>query len=112
MKLLRSNLFKGLLILFAAFVCRSYLIRFIEPNYTATTRLTTGLFIIFIGAFYVIRSTAKIIESTTEVLSHRTRLAGGLLQSLGTAFPDMILGISAALISLRFVEKDYRGKWD
>lgn len=56
--------------------------------------------ILGIGAFYLLSSSAKIIEETTEVLSERTKLAGGLLQSLGTAFPDMILGIVAAIISL------------
>ncbi|MCX6719582.1 MAG: hypothetical protein NTV36_00505 [Candidatus Staskawiczbacteria bacterium] len=55
----------------------------------------------------MLKGTAKIIEETTGALSHKTKLAGGLLQSLGTAFPDMILGIVAALISLRLVSTNY-----
>jgi len=60
-----------------------------------------------VGAFFLLRSSAKIIEETTEVLSERTQLAGGLLQSLGTAFPDMILGIVAALVSVSLRSTDY-----
>ncbi len=56
------------------------------------------MFIIGIG--YVFRSTANVIEETTDVLSRRTKLAGGLLQSFGTAFPDMVIGVVAALLSL------------
>jgi len=63
--------------------------------------------ILMVGAFYLLRHSAKIIEETTEVLSERTKLAGGLLQSLGTAFPDMILGIVAALVSVSLRESDY-----
>lgn len=64
------------------------------------------IFILSVGVFYLLSSSAKIIEETTEVLSERTKLAGGLLQSLGTAFPDMILGIVAALISLNLRSSD------
>jgi hypothetical protein len=63
--------------------------------------------ILTVGAFYLLRNSAKVIEETTEVLSERTKLAGGLLQSLGTAFPDMILGIVAALVSVRLQNTDY-----
>lgn len=63
--------------------------------------------ILIVGAFYLLRHSAKIIEETTEVLSERTKLAGGLLQSLGTAFPDMILGIVAALVSVGLRDTDY-----
>lgn len=62
--------------------------------------------ILSVGVFYLLSSSAKIIEETTEILSERTKLAGGLLQSLGTAFPDMILGIVAALISLNLRSTD------
>ena len=40
---------------------------------------------------------AKIIEETTSVLKDKICLAGGLLQAIGTAFPDMIIGIVAAI---------------
>ncbi|MBI3954961.1 hypothetical protein HY338_00830 [Candidatus Gottesmanbacteria bacterium] len=63
--------------------------------------------IILIGAFFLLRTSAKIIEETTEVLSERTKLAGGLLQSLGTAFPDLILGIVAAIVSINLRSTDF-----
>ena len=47
------------------------------------------------------------IEETTDVLKDRTKLAGGLLQAFGTAFPDMVIGIVAALISLQVRNTDY-----
>ena len=55
---------------------------------------------------YVIFSTAHIIEETTGVLKNRTGLAGGLLQSLGTAFPDMVIGVTAAIMSLSVAATD------
>src|SRR5258706_1992266 len=65
------------------------------------------LFVLIFGAFYVLKGSADIIEETTDILSHKTKLAGGLLQSIGTAFPDMILGIIAALVSLNLRESNY-----
>ncbi len=70
-------------------------------------QVSSLVLIISIGAFFLLRSSAKIIEETTEILSERTKLAGGLLQSLGTAFPDMILGIVAAIVSLNLRSVDY-----
>lgn len=69
-------------------------------------QIASIVLILGVGVFYLLSSSAKIIEETTEVLSERTKLAGGLLQSLGTAFPDMILGIVAALISLNLRSTD------
>jgi len=60
-----------------------------------------------IGIVYVFRGTAKVIEETTDVLKDRTKLAGGFLQSFGTAFPDMIIGVMAAVLSLQVVGTDY-----
>ncbi len=62
--------------------------------------------ILVTGAFFLLRKSAQLIEETTEVLSERTSLAGGLLQSLGTAFPDMILGVVAAIVSLQLRSSD------
>ncbi|MFH0834067.1 MAG: hypothetical protein V2A63_01605 [Patescibacteria group bacterium] len=67
-----------------------------------------GIILIFgIGIGYVFRGTAKVIEETTDVLQDRTRLAGGLLQAFGTAFPDMVIGVVAAAISLQVRDLDY-----
>ncbi len=62
--------------------------------------------IFVIGIGFVFRGTANIIEETTEVLKDRTGLAGGFLQSFGTAFPDMIIGVTAAVLSLSVRESD------
>ncbi len=64
-------------------------------------------FVIFILGIFVLVQTAEIIEETTGVLSERTKIAGGLLQSFGTAFPDMVLGIVAAVMSLSVMKSDY-----
>jgi hypothetical protein len=66
-----------------------------------------SIVIIFgIGIIFVFRGTANIIEETTDVLKDRTGLAGGFLQSFGTAFPDMIIGVTAAVLSLSVRESD------
>ncbi len=70
-------------------------------------QLGSLIVILLSGTFFLLRASAKIIEETTEVLSERTKLAGGLLQSLGTAFPDMILGIVAAIVSVNLRSTDY-----
>ncbi|NTV40673.1 MAG: hypothetical protein HGA61_00125 [Candidatus Moranbacteria bacterium] len=62
--------------------------------------------IFVIGIVFVFRGTANIIEETTDVLKDRTGLAGGFLQSFGTAFPDMIIGVTAAILSLSVRESD------
>ena len=58
------------------------------------------------GIGYVFRGTAKVIEETTDVLKDRTKLAGGFLQAFGTAFPDMVIGVVAAFISLQVRSTD------
>jgi len=61
----------------------------------------------WIGIGYIFRGTANVIEETTDVLKDRTKLAGGLLQSFGTAFPDMVIGVMAAFLSLQARDTDY-----
>lgn len=70
-------------------------------------QLGSVIVILYIGAVFLLRASAKVIEETTEILSERTKLAGGLLQSLGTAFPDMVLGIVAAIVSVNLRATDY-----
>ncbi|MBI2426663.1 MAG: hypothetical protein HYV34_02350 [Candidatus Kerfeldbacteria bacterium] len=65
------------------------------------------LLIFGVGIAYVFRGTAKTIEETTDVLKDRTKLAGGFLQAFGTAFPDMVIGVVAALASLQVRDTDY-----
>ena len=84
-------------------------------KFYAADRLLAGAWwwqaLIIVGIFaagfgYVFRGTADVIEETTAVLKDRTGLAGGLLQAFGTAFPDMIIGIVAAILSLQVRSTD------
>lgn len=68
-----------------------------------------SILITFILGIWVLRGTADIIEETTEVLSEKTGIAGGVLQAFGTAFPDMVLGVVAALVSLSIRATDLVG---
>jgi hypothetical protein len=106
MRIFKSQLLNifGLIAL-AAFL-RFFLTPYLElPN--RLEKLGISILILFFGAVYIIRGTAKVIEETTDVLKDRTRLAGGFLQSFGTAFPDMVLGIVAATLSLQARSVDY-----
>lgn len=107
MKILKSQFSYFLLLIAGALVLRFVLDRLLEEGNPSLLRLAGAFLIILFGTFFVLKGTAKIIEETTGVLSHRTKLAGGVLQSFGTAFPDMVLGIVAAVVSLRVVKSDY-----
>lgn len=102
----KNKLYFFVLLLGVASIVRFILTPFLN-NDSVILQLGNIMVILFVGAFFLLRSSAKIIEETTEVLSERTKLAGGLLQSLGTAFPDMILGIVAALVSVSLRSTDY-----
>ena len=73
---------------------------------TILLKIFAILIIFIVGIVFVFRGTANIIEETTDVLKDRTGLAGGFLQSFGTAFPDMIIGVTAAILSLSVRESD------
>ncbi|OGZ78800.1 MAG: hypothetical protein A2358_04405 [Candidatus Staskawiczbacteria bacterium RIFOXYB1_FULL_37_44] len=107
MKILKSPVFQLFTFVAGSLILRFILEQFIDEHYGFWIRIISIIIILLFGALFVLKGTAKIIEETTGVLSHKTKLAGGLLQSLGTAFPDMILGIVAALISLRLINTDY-----
>ena len=74
-----------------------------QNNYATVVAIS----ILSLGAIYALPKSASLIESATEILSQKTDLAAGLLQSLGTAFPDMILGVTAAILSLRILATDH-----
>jgi len=92
----------------AAGIIRLGLLPLIESEISDLLKLTLAVIILGFGAFVVLKKAADVIEETTEVLSERTKLASGLLQSLGTAFPDMALGVVAAMISLQTRETNYQ----
>lgn len=65
------------------------------------------LIVLGVVGIYLIQQTAGVIEKTTGVLKDRTGLAGGLLQAVGTAFPDMVIGVVSAILSLQAAATDY-----
>lgn len=106
MKILKHRVVYILVLLAVASIMRFFLAGFLK-NDLVWVKLAASITILVIGASFVLKGTAKIIEETTEVLHERTKLAGGLLQSFGTAFPDMALGIIAAIVSLQLRSTDY-----
>jgi Ca2+/Na+ antiporter len=101
MKFTHNRLQFLLILIISALIMRFGFGIFLSEEYISLVRIISVILILGIGAVFTLRGTAKIIEETTEVLHERTHLAGGLLQSFGTAFPDMVLGIVAAVISLQ-----------
>ncbi len=97
---------KLLILLSSAIFLRFGLLHFLESENLAI-KIIALIAILSIGALFSLKKSAEIIEESTEVLSEKTKLAGGLLQSLGTAFPDMILGVTAAFVSLNLRHTDY-----
>lgn len=94
-------------LLLVATSLRFIFLSFLAPSQPLYLQILGIVVILLLGTIFVLTRSAEIIEATTEVLSEKTKLAGGLLQSLGTAFPDMILGVSAAFISMQLRETNY-----
>lgn len=103
---MKSPLFSVFLFTLVAMGLQWGLSPFLESVYSDLIRVTIGIAIVLLGIIFVLPKIASTIEETTDVLSRRTSIASGLLQALGTAFPDMLLGIIAAFISLRYVQTD------
>ncbi len=106
MKLLKNHFLSALVLVLVAAALRFILVSYSDAEFGLGVRLVTILVIFSLGAAYVLQGAANIVEETTNILSKRTKLAGGFLQSFGTAFPDMALGVAAAFISLRFSTSD------
>lgn len=107
MNIFRNRFAKIFILIATALLMRFFFLQFVGEENDTFIRVISIILMLAVGAFFVLKEIAEIIEETTEVLSKRTKIASGLLQSLGTAFPDMILGIMSAIISLRFVKTDY-----
>lgn len=103
---MKNKTLKIIILLVSGIFLRFFLMPVLEGDFSTVYKFISIILILVIGAVYTLRGAANIIEETTDVLSEKTKLAGGLLQSLGTAFPDMVLGIVAALVSLRAVSSD------
>jgi len=100
-----NNLLKILWWLALGLAIRLWLQPNLEVNGSGVMMWITILIIIVAGV-YLILQTAEVIEKTTGVLKDRTGLAGGLLQALGTAFPDMVIGVVSAILSLQVASTD------
>ncbi len=107
MRLADQYIVKVIAVTVAAVFLKYFLTDFIRSEFSTAVRLCAIVAVLAIGIGFIIRHVVAIIEGTTEVLQHRTGLSGGLLQSFGTALPDMIIGIAAALMSVRFASSDY-----
>lgn len=104
----QNRLFQIVLFVLLALVLRYWLVGEVllgTESRVVQLLAIAGMFVVGIG--YIFRGTAKVIEETTDVLKDRTGLAGGFLQALGTAFPDMIIGVMAAIVSLQVRDSDY-----
>lgn len=103
----KNRLFFVAILFLLALAVKFGLVPFLAEDMPVWIKILSASIILAVGAGFVITGTAKIIEETTEVLHERTHLAGGLLQSFGTAFPDMVLGIVAAIVSLKLRDSNY-----
>jgi hypothetical protein len=79
----------------------------LNGDFSSWLKIITIFAIFYFGIRIVFNKTTVIIVKTTDALKKRTHLAGGYLQSFGTAFPDMVLGIVAAFTSLAQRDNDY-----
>ena len=102
----KNKFLVSIILLICSIVLRYFSNFFLNDGSVFYIQIITIALIIFFG-IYILRGTAKIIEETTEVLSEQTGIAGGVLQSFGTAFPDMVLGIVAAILSLSLRNTDF-----
>jgi hypothetical protein len=103
---MKNNYFyKLLLIILLSFILRYGFYNIIHNENIAVSSFSIVL-VLAIGTF-VVSMIAEIIEETTGILRHRTGLAGGLIQAVGTALPDMIVGITAAIMSIQALKVDY-----
>jgi hypothetical protein len=93
--------------LLISLVLRFVCFPFFEETSVSAYKIVLAIIIIGVGAAFVLKKSADVVEETTDILSKRTKIAGGLLQSFGTAFPDMVLGIIAATISLQLRNSDW-----
>ncbi len=104
----KNRLINVLVFVLLAVFLRYYIIgEVLEKSEDMWMEILAIVIVFVVGIGYIFNRTAKVIEETTDVLKDRTGLAGGFLQSFGTAFPDMIIGVMAAIASLSVRDQDY-----
>ncbi len=106
------NFIKTLLIsLFTAGII-TYLSIFFRSSKDQSLLLSIFFLTIILGlGIFALLKIAGLIEETTSVLKDKVGLAGGLLQAIGTAFPDMIIGIVAAISAVNATNDEDRLKF-
>ncbi|MEK7066689.1 MAG: hypothetical protein AAB965_03930, partial [Patescibacteria group bacterium] len=105
---IKNQFYKILVYVAIALVLRFFIVGQVLEGSEDWVIQSVAILIIFgVGIGYIFRGTANVIEETTDVLKDRTKLAGGFLQSFGTAFPDMVIGVMAATLSLAVKDTDY-----
>ncbi|MFA6161526.1 MAG: hypothetical protein WC766_05140 [Patescibacteria group bacterium] len=105
---IKNQLLKIALYIILALVLRFVMVGWALETYSEWWIQALVMIVIFsVGIGIVFRGTANVIEETTYILKDRTKLAGGFLQAFGTAFPDMVIGVVAAVISLQVRDTDY-----
>jgi Ca2+/Na+ antiporter len=105
-KYMKKLIIKVILLLSGSIILKYYFSRHLLEDQSYFIEVLSIIIILIAGA-YIIFNIAKYIEDITAILKDKTGLAGGLLQAFGTAFPDMALGITAAIISLSYVRSDH-----
>lgn len=99
---MRAKVYTKILVLLAmAAALRFYVIKSPLAIDNIYIQLATVVFVLALGGI-IIYQVANYIEDITSILKDKTGLAGGLIQAFGTAFPDMALGITAAIASLSY----------
>jgi len=94
-------LFKTSLLLGSAVFLKYFLSSKVLSSDASAVAVMAIIAILAFGGI-IIYQVADYIEDITSILKDKTGLAGGLLQAVGTAFPDMALGITAAIASLSY----------
>jgi hypothetical protein len=104
----RNQFFRIFIYVIIALLLRFYVVdRVLEKTELWWLQTIVIIVVFSVGIGFIFRGTAKVIEETTDVLKDRTKLAGGFLQAFGTAFPDMVIGVMAAIVSLQVRDTDY-----
>ncbi|MEI7580133.1 MAG: hypothetical protein WCJ58_08985 [bacterium] len=107
MNISKNKIVYALALLAVAFIMKFVLVKFLSIENNLWLNLVEIILIMVIGANFVLKGAANIIEETTEVLSEKTKIASGVLQSIGTGFPDVAFGVTAAMASLSLAKSDY-----
>jgi Ca2+/Na+ antiporter len=90
----------------------TFLSNYFKYSKDTSILISIGFLVVILGlGIFALLKIANIIEETTTVLKDKIGLAGGLLQAIGTALPDMIIGIVAAISAVNAVNEEEKLKF-